>query len=79
MELDYAAVVHTMRCICVGGGLFPKYLDAVDLAACYLAGAVHDLQHHGLTNAFLVATEHPLAITYSDRAPQVHDVLVWRQ
>ena len=37
--------------------------------ACYLAAIVHDYEHVGLTNDFLVASGAPLAVLYNDRAP----------
>ena len=35
----------------------------------YWAALVHDYDHKGLNNDFLIRTAHPLAITYSDQSP----------
>ena len=39
-----------------------------------LAAACHDVGHPGLNNAYLTASDHPLALTYNDHAPleQMH-------
>lgn len=44
------------------------------------SGMVHDIGHHGRTNAFLCATYDPLAIIYNDNAPleQYHAALGFR-
>ncbi len=38
----------------------------------YWAALVHDYEHGGLNNDFLIKTAHPLAITYSDQSPLEH-------
>ncbi|CDW57240.1 PDEase I domain containing protein, partial [Trichuris trichiura] len=40
----------------------------VELMALYTAAAIHDHDHPGRNNAFLVATRDPKAITYNDRS-----------
>uniref|UniRef100_A0A915KCW2 Phosphodiesterase n=1 Tax=Romanomermis culicivorax TaxID=13658 RepID=A0A915KCW2_ROMCU len=49
------------------GGLAGE-LSALELMALYTAGAMHDFDHPGRTNAFLVATGDPKAILYNDRS-----------
>ncbi len=39
------------------------------MLACYVAAAMHDFEHGGLTNDFLVASADELALTYNDRSP----------
>ncbi|CAG9311583.1 PDE4C [Blepharisma stoltei] len=39
-----------------------------EVAICYISAAIHDYQHPGLTNAFLVNTQHKLAMLYNDKA-----------
>ena len=43
-------------------------LDQVDVLSILLSAAIHDYDHPGLTNNFLVASNHPLAILYNDRS-----------
>ena len=47
-------------------------MTAAQHLASYWAAAVHDYEHEGLNNDFLVKTAHPLAITYSDQSPLEH-------
>ena len=49
-----------------------KSMDKGLLWAIYAASLVHDYQHGGLNNDFLIKTAHPLAITYSDDSPLEH-------
>ena len=39
---------------------------ALETLACLLAAAVHDYEHLGLTNGYLVKTRHPRAVVYND-------------
>ncbi|KAK3712326.1 hypothetical protein RRG08_002657 [Elysia crispata] len=43
-------------------------LPALELMALYTAAAMHDYDHPGRTNAFLVATTAPQAVLYNDRS-----------
>jgi len=63
---DVTQTLHYFLTTCEGTrtlGLAP-----VDVAAAYLSAAVHDFEHPGLTNGFLVATQAELAIRYNDRS-----------
>lgn len=49
-----------------------KAMDKLTVWACYWSALVHDYEHGGLNNDFLIKTAHPLAITYSDNSPLEH-------
>jgi hypothetical protein len=42
------------------GGSIASALSILEVFACYMAAAMHDFDHPGRTNAFLVATKNPL-------------------
>ncbi|GIM16339.1 hypothetical protein Vretimale_18970 [Volvox reticuliferus] len=64
-----ADVLQTFHVIIHRGGLAPGYVDPLTLMACYLAAAVHDYEHGGLTNDYLINSSDLLALRYNDRAP----------
>ena len=39
------------------------------LLACYLAAIIHDYEHRGVNNDFLIKTGDPLALLYNDASP----------
>jgi hypothetical protein len=45
------------------------HLTPLEKFAGLIAGAVHDVQHPGVNNQYLINTEDPLAITYNDTSP----------
>ena len=59
----------THMLLCHGGIMKSKALDRAMHWGTYWAALVHDYDHRGLNNDFLVKTAHPLAITYSDQSP----------
>ena len=44
----------------VSGGNIASAFSILEVFACYMAAAMHDFDHPGRTNAFLVATHNPL-------------------
>ncbi|XP_072312956.1 cGMP-inhibited 3',5'-cyclic phosphodiesterase 3A-like [Eucyclogobius newberryi] len=51
-----------------GYGSLARLVPALELMALYVAAAMHDYDHPGRTNAFLVATSAPQALLYNDRS-----------
>ncbi|KAL3135611.1 3',5'-cyclic-nucleotide phosphodiesterase pde1 [Trebouxia sp. C0009 RCD-2024] len=72
-SIHVASVVQmTHMLLCHGGIMRNKVMDKGTLWATYWAALVHDYEHGGLNNDFLIKTAHPLAITYSDDSPLEH-------
>jgi len=44
-------------------------LTKLELFACIFSAIIHDCDHPGCNNNFLIATNHPLAITHNDISP----------
>lgn len=61
-RMHVAEVVHLLHR--VSGSFSPLHRLAL-----YFAAFVHDVDHKGVTNDFLVRTQDPLAITYNDESP----------
>ncbi|XP_029027173.1 cGMP-inhibited 3',5'-cyclic phosphodiesterase 3A-like isoform X2 [Betta splendens] len=51
-----------------GYGSLAGLIPGLELMALYVAAAMHDFDHPGRTNAFLVATGAPQALLYNDRS-----------
>uniref|UniRef100_A0AAV2IYJ4 Phosphodiesterase n=1 Tax=Knipowitschia caucasica TaxID=637954 RepID=A0AAV2IYJ4_KNICA len=51
-----------------GYGSIARLVPGLELMALYVAAAMHDYDHPGRTNAFLVATSAPQALLYNDRS-----------
>ncbi|XP_060545556.1 cGMP-inhibited 3',5'-cyclic phosphodiesterase 3A isoform X2 [Pantherophis guttatus] len=49
-------------------GCLAGNIPSLELMALYVAAAMHDYDHPGRTNAFLVATSAPQAVLYNDRS-----------
>ena len=60
-----ASVVQmTHMILCHGGVMRSGAMDRVQQMASYWSSLVHDYEHGGLNNDFLIKTFHPLAVTY---------------
>lgn len=69
-SLHAADVVQTTYHFCTKGRLIDASgLTPLATFALLFAGAIHDVNHGGLTNHFLVATSASLAIQYNDHSP----------
>ena len=62
-----ADVAQTLYYFLVGGEWMKKgEMDNLDLFSMILASAIHDYEHPGYNNMFLINSSHPLAIRYND-------------
>lgn len=43
-------------------------MKKIDVFSVFVANMIHDYEHPGYSNQFIVRTKHPLAIRYSDHA-----------
>lgn len=69
-SIHAADVVQTTYHFCTKGRLIDASgLTPLATFALLFAGAIHDVNHGGLTNHFLVATSASLAIQYNDHSP----------
>lgn len=59
----------THMLLCHGGVLASKAMSVSQHVASYWAAAVHDYEHGGLNNDFLIKTAHPWALLYNDISP----------
>ncbi|KAJ3088123.1 High affinity cAMP-specific 3',5'-cyclic phosphodiesterase 7A, partial [Quaeritorhiza haematococci] len=62
-----ADVMHAIHHFAVGLGLY-QLVTVDDCFAGVLAAIIHDLDHPGVNNAFLINTEAPLAVRYNDQS-----------
>ncbi len=69
-SIHATAVVQMTHMILRHGGAVPDGpANALYTASAYWSAAVHDFEHGGVNNDFLIKTAHPLAITYNDQSP----------
>jgi len=60
--LDSMQGMHYMMKV----GKIKKDLQTIDLFSSFVSCIIHDFEHPGYSNAFVIRTKHPLAIRYSD-------------
>lgn len=65
-----ASVLQMTHMIMVHGGVLKSQgADRLTLLASYIAALVHDFEHSGVNNDFLIKTSHDLAVTYNLQSP----------
>lgn len=69
-SIHVASVVQmTHMLLCHGGVMKSQALSSLQQQSAYWSAIVHDFEHGGLNNDFLIKTMNPLAITYNDQSP----------
>lgn len=61
----HAADVVQALCVFVNQEHFPL-LSPIDFLSLWFAGLIHDYDHPGVNNKFLIVTEHPISLVYND-------------
>ncbi len=74
-----ADVLQTLHMIMHQGGLVPGYVDQLTMLGCYLAAIVHDYEHLGRTNDYLVNTTDRLAVRYNGGSCRMHAICMSRR
>ncbi|KAL6760116.1 3',5'-cyclic-nucleotide phosphodiesterase [Haematococcus lacustris] len=65
-----ADVLQSLHVLVVRGGLINfGYCDEVGLVSCYLSSIIHDYEHKGVNNDYLIRVSDSLAVLYNDRSP----------
>ena len=62
-------IVHVRKTLSLCTRLQADNMSNSRLLACYLAAIVHDYEHRGVNNDFLIKTSDPLALLYNDVSP----------
>ncbi|KAJ3213639.1 cAMP-specific 3',5'-cyclic phosphodiesterase 4D [Dinochytrium kinnereticum] len=66
-ESSHAAdVLQTVNMLLLSDILMAQNFTKLEIFAAFIASAVHDIDHPGVNNNFLVQSSHPLAILYND-------------
>ena len=68
--MDVTQCVYSM--ITTGDFKNIGHLTPYDMAAMILSAAVHDFDHPGVNNPYLINTKHFLALRYNDRSVLEH-------
>ena len=64
-------VAHRVNYFILTGGVM-KYISDLDIMASMIASVIHDFQHPGVNNGFLVKTKNKKAIRYNDHSVLEH-------
>ncbi|KAG1666487.1 hypothetical protein FOA52_004869 [Chlamydomonas sp. UWO 241] len=69
-RIHAADVLRSMHVLLCGGGIMQaSWFDDLSLMACYLSAIMHDYEHRGVNNDFLVKNADDLALLYNDKSP----------
>ena len=69
-SLHVASVLQMTHMLLCHGGLLKSNAFSGSLhLASYWSAVVHDFEHGGLNNDFLIKTVHPIALVYNDQSP----------
>ena len=69
-SIHAASVVQmTHMLLCHGGLVKSGLITRNQHLSSYWSAAVHDFEHGGVNNDFLIKTAHPWAIRYNDQSP----------
>ena len=67
--LHGADVLQSAHALLIQNEAFDGSLNEDTILVVLVAALAHDVGHPGLTNAFLVETQHELAVRYNDHSP----------
>ena len=69
-SIHVASVVQMTHMLLTHGGLMKsKAVSITQRFATYWSAVVHDYEHGGMNNDFLIKTSNPLAVLYNDQSP----------
>lgn len=69
-RIHAADVLQSLHVLIKRGGLIQSgYCDEIALLSCYLSAIIHDFEHKGVNNDFLVRVSDTLAVLYNDKSP----------
>ena len=69
-SIHVASVLQMTHMLLCHGGLLKSHAFSGSLhLASYWSAVVHDFEHGGLNNDFLIKTGHPIALVYNDQSP----------
>mmetsp|Transcript_7614 Transcript_7614/g.14984 ORF Transcript_7614/g.14984 Transcript_7614/m.14984 type:complete len:710 (-) Transcript_7614:20-2149(-) len=66
-----ADVVQSTHCLLIKGGL-DRFVGKLEVLAALLAATIHDFEHKGFNNDFLIKTSDDWAIDSNDKSPNEH-------
>ena len=67
-SIHVASVMHMTHMLMHHGGIAEMMTDN-QILATYYAALIHDFEHLGVNNDYLIKTFHPLAVMYNDQSP----------